>query len=234
MAWQLHVHDDADALAEACAGALASAAAEAIGLHGQAQMALAGGRTPLPALVRWAQRANVDARVAITLTDERWVPATHANCNLSRLQSCFPGDAGPRWRPLVPAEPGPEPGLATARATLALMAAPFDLVLLGMGEDGHTASLFPTDPNLAAAMDPASLADAVVGRPQPLPPEAPHPRISLTLARLLRSHRRVLLVTGERKRALLETLMQAPDPLRWPISAMLHAPGPPLEIHWSP
>ncbi len=234
MAWQLHLHDTSDALALACAATLAAATADAIRLRGQVQMALAGGRTPMPALMRWAQLANVDARVAITLTDERWVPATHANCNLSRLQACFAGNVGPRWRPLVPADPGPEPNLATARDTLALMAAPFDLVLLGMGDDGHTASLFPTDPNLAAAMDPASLADAVIGRPQPLPPEAPHPRISLTLARLLRSHRRVLLVTGARKRELLETLMQAPDPMRWPVSALLHAPGPPLEIHWSP
>lgn len=234
MAWLNVCHDTPEALAQACADALQAAATEAVKARGQAQFALAGGRTPLPALRRWAAQASIDARIAITLTDERWVPADHPACNLSRLQACFSAGTGPRWRPLVPAQPGTEPDLATARDSLGLLAAPWDLVLLGMGEDGHIASLFPNDPNLAGAMDPANLSDAVVARPRPLPPEVPYPRISQTLARLLRSRRRLLLVTGDSKRALIERAQAAPDPLRWPVSALLHAPGPAVEIHWSP
>ncbi|MFY2762748.1 6-phosphogluconolactonase [Arenimonas sp. MALMAid1274] len=234
MPWTRLDHPDAETLAQACAQSLADSTRDAIRARGQAQLAIAGGRTPLATLRRWAETSPVDARVAITLTDERWVPAGHADSNLARLQACFPGDSGPRWRPLVPAEAGPVPSLATARDTLALMAAPWDVVLLGMGEDGHIASLFPTDPQLAAAMDPSSLADAAIALPQPLPPEAPHARITQTLPRLLRSHRRLLLVTGGKKRDLLGQAQQRPDPQRWPVSALLHAPGPPVEIHWSP
>ena len=231
MAWTTHLHADADALADACARALQDAADAALKARGEARLAIAGGRTPLPALRLWAHRAQVDARVAITLTDERWVPADHPDANLARLQSCFTGTVGPTWRPLVPAVPGAEPTLDAAHASLAAMPGEFDLVLLGMGEDGHIASLFPTDPDLAAAM--ASMDDAVIGRPTPPPADAPHSRISLTLARLLRSRRRLLLVTGERKRALLEQVQRTPDSLQWPVSALLHAPGPPVEIHWS-
>ena len=234
MAWLEAVHDDADALAGACADILPSNVAAAVKARGDASLEIAGGLTPLPALARWAETADLDARVAIIPTDERWVPADHPDGNLMRLQACFPGPDGPRWRPLVPADPGAEPRLDTARDSLALMAAPFDLVLLGMGEDGHFASLFPTDSAVAASLDPSSLTEVVVGRPEPLPADAPHPRISLTLSRLLRSHRRLLLVTGARKRELIERIQRQPDPRRWPVSALLHADGPPVEIHWSP
>lgn len=229
-----HEHEDAGALANACAAALRDAADRAVRERGQAQFALAGGRTPLPAYRRWASETHPDARIAIAPTDERWVPATHPASNLSQLQACFPGEVGPRWGALVPAAPGPTPDLAQAQRSLALLEAPWDLVLLGMGEDGHFASLFPGDPALAAALDPQGRADAVVGRPDPLPPEAPYARVSLSLARLLRSRRLLLVLTGEHKRALVERAQRQSDPARWPVSALLHADGAAVEIHWSP
>lgn len=232
MAWTQHAHADAEALADACASVLYEATAAALQARGRAQLAIAGGRTPLPALRRWSQRGACDARVAITLTDERWVPAAHPDANLARLQACFPAGAGPTWRPLVPAAPDVVPSLHAAHASLAMMPGNFDLVLLGMGEDGHIASLFPTDPDLAEAL--ASIDDALIGHPTPPPADAPHARITLSLSRLLRSRRRLLLVTGQAKRALLEQAQRGPDALRWPVSALLHSPGPPVEIHWSP
>lgn len=234
MAWSTVEHADADALAGALADVLSEATTTAIRSRGQAQLALAGGRTPLPAYRRWAAASAPDARVAIAPTDERWVPATHAANNLAQLQACFPGEVGPRWGPLVPPVPGPVPNLEQARESLALLDAPWDLVLLGMGEDGHFASLFPGDPDLAASLDPGNRADAVIGRPDPLPPEAPYARISLSLARLLRTRRLLLVVTGARKRELLAQAQRAPEPQRWPIGALLHAPGAAVQIHWSP
>lgn len=233
MAWQLHEHADGTALAAACADILRETTGLALRQRGQARLALAGGRTPFPAYRRWADGITADARIAIAPTDERWVAADHPHNNLSQLQACFPGDAQPRWLALAPARPGPEPDLAQARQSLSTLDGSWDLVLLGMGEDGHFASLFPGDPGLAAALDPTAPADAVIGRPEPLPPEAPHPRISLTLGNLLRSRRLLLVVSGTRKQELLARAQRHPDAARWPVSALLHA-GATIEIHWSP
>lgn len=229
--WQEHAHGDA--LAAACARILHDATTAALRDRGEAKLALAGGRTPFPAYRQWAAGMAVDERIAIAPTDERWVPADHPHNNLTQLRACFPEEAQPRWLPLVPTGTGTEPDLAQAQRSLAAVAGDWDLVLLGMGEDGHFASLFPGDPGLAAALDPAATADIVVGHPDPLPPDAPHPRISLTLARLRRSRRLLLVVSGTRKRELLEHVRQHPDPSRWPVSALLRGGALP-EIHWSP
>lgn len=233
MAWRLHEHADGTALAATCAQILREATDTALRRRGQARLALAGGRTPLPAYRQWADGMAADERIAIAPTDERWVPADHPHNNLSQLQACFVGDAQPRWLPLVPARPGSGPALAQARQSLSAVDGSWDLVLLGMGEDGHFASLFPGDPGLAAALDPDAAPDAVIGRPDPLPSEAPHPRISLNLASLLQSRRLLLVVTGARKHDLLARAQQHPDPDHWPVSALLHGAAT-LEIHWSP
>ncbi|WP_146908029.1 6-phosphogluconolactonase [Arenimonas daejeonensis] len=233
MPWRLHEHADGNALAAACVDILRETAGTALRERGQAQLALAGGRTPLPAYRRWAEGMPADTRIAIAPTDERWVAADHPHNNLSQLQACFAGETQPRWLPLVPERPGAEPDLAQARRSLSTLGGGWDLVLLGMGEDGHFASLFPGDPGLAAALDPDAAADAVIGRPDPLPPEAPHPRISLNLANLLHSRRLLLVVSGARKHELLARVQPHPDPSRWPVSALLHSRAT-VEIHWSP
>ena len=233
MSWRLHEHTDGNALAAACVGILRETTDAALQARGQARLALAGGRTPLPAYRQWADTIKADERIAIAPTDERWVPADHPHNNLSQLQACFRNDVQPRWLPLVPSRPAAEPDLAQARESLSTAGGRWDLVLLGMGEDGHFASLFPGDPGLAAALDPSAAADAVIGRPHPLPPEAPHARISLNLACLLHSRRLLLVVSGTRKQELLARVQRQPDPARWPVSALLHS-GATVEIHWSP
>ena len=131
-----------------------------------------------------------------------------------------------------------EASLAHARALLAANPQPFDAVLLGMGMgmgmggDGHFASLFPGAANLDEGFDPAL--DACRIDPVPLPPEAPYPRISLTLPRLLRTRTLLLAVTGAGKRAVLEEAMAGADPRCLPVAALLHAPGAQLHVHWSP
>ena len=92
-----------------------------------------------------------------------------------------------------------------------------------MGEDAHTASLFPGARGLSAAMAPASREDAFLLHPEPLPPEAPYPRITLGLARLLRTRSIHLIVTGQRKREVLREAMAGDDVLRHPIAAVLRA-----------
>jgi len=98
----------------------------------------------------------------------------------------------------------------------------------------HTASLFPGTRNIEAAMNPASRADACRIDPEPLPAEAPFPRITLTLQRLLRARSVHLLVTGMEKRAVLRHAQAVNDPQQHPVAALLHAPDVVTHIYWSP
>ena len=122
--------------------------------------------------------------------------------------------------------------LAQARSLLATHPQPFDAVLLGMGADGHFASLFPGAANLADGLALDSGADAIATLPDPLPPEAPFARISLTLPRLLRARAVHLVASGHDKRAILRRAQQEPQ-APYPVATLLHAPAS-IHIHWSP
>jgi 6-phosphogluconolactonase len=150
------------------------------------------------------------------------------------MQDAFAGADGIRWLALVPESPRGPPDATFANRALADLPDAFDATLLGMGTDGHFGSLFPGSPNLAHALDPANREPAAAILPDPVPAAGPHPRVSLTLARMLHSRRVLLAITGRDKRAVVERAQRAPDPLHRPVGALLHAPGARVEIHWSP
>lgn len=231
----LHEHRSVDALSEALAQRLEALVVDAVTARGTALLALAGGRTPLPAYRRLAARALPWSQVRLLATDERWVGRGDQARNEDELRRAFGSAHGLQILPLVPQEVDAPPFLDTALASLdPLHAYAFDVVLLGMGADAHTASLFPHAAGLAAALDPQASADACVIHPEPLPPEAPYPRISLTARRLLSTRALLLAVTGEAKRAVLEQARQSGTPLQHPVSVFLQQYRLPAEIHWSP
>ena len=166
-------------------------------------------------------------------TDERCVPHDHPACNLREMRNAFAAANGARFVPLTVEDGDPGQSEAHARAMLLQYADDFDAVVLGMGNDAHTASLFPGASNLAAALEPAKADGACRIDPVPLPPEAPFPRITLTAARLLRARHLDLALTGEAKHAVLRQAQASRDTLRHPIGAILHAPGAGVHIHWS-
>lgn len=234
MAWELHAYDDADALSRALAEALSNSAREALESRGGALLSLAGGRTPLPAYRALAALPLDWSRVVLMPGDDRCVPHSHAASNVRELRAAFAGADGATVEAVTTADGDPDASEAHAREMLARHPQPFDAVVLGMGADAHTASLFPNASRLAEALDPASPLEALRIDPDPLPPEAPFPRISLTAARLLRARALHLVVTGAAKRAVLEQAFASPDPLARPVSAILHAPGACVHVHWSP
>ena len=211
-----------DTAAEAAAFAIGRRLADGLKTHGRASLVATGGRSPGPVFDHLRGQPHIDwARVVVTLSDERCVadgdPASNARAVRERL---LQGEAAKaHFLPLWPAPP---------RAALEAIA-PFDAVMLGMGEDGHIASLIPGDPGLAAAMDPAS-ARQTVSVPKGLgnPPVA---RISLTFAALLQSRAIFLLIAGEAKREVIARAQTGAD---LPVAALISQARVPVRILWSP
>ena len=225
-------HADFEALCETLAPCIAERVRKAIAERGAASLALAGGSTPFPLYRRLAGEALDWPRVTLVPGDERWVASDHVACNLRAIREAF-DRVNPRFGALVPDSPGPEPSLDTAKSTLAAIPTPFDACVLGMGGDGHFASLFPGAAGLDAALEPDGSASLVLVTPDPMPEDAPFQRVSMTLPAIAASGYVALVLRGERKREVLETA-RGGDARRYPVAALLAQHCIELEIHWSP
>ena len=225
---------DAEGLARALAVRLGEQIDRALAERGRAVLALAGGRTPFPAYRLLAGQPRDWSKVFLVPTDERWVDLDHAHRNEAEMRRAFGSAPAVQIVPLVPERAAGRPDAVLANQQLAALDAPFDAVLLGMGGDAHTASLFPHSPGLSEALDPLAAQSAFVVTPEPLPPEAPHARITLGLARIKRSHARLLAISGESKRAGWRQVLDAEPAAERPIGLFLHDPGAPATVYWSP
>jgi len=217
----------AEELGPALAAQVAEDLIAAIDARGRAGLAVPGGTTPV-FFLKALGRVDLDwERVAVTLTDERWVPVSDARSNQRTLsETLFAGRAAAaRFAPLYGATAEPAQSISAIRTGLEQVALPLDVCVLGMGEDGHTASLFPGSPQLAEALSPdAPLAMTVTA------PGAAEPRVTLTLPVLAAAPKLYLLIKGAEKRAALERAMGA-DPMRAPVRAVLEAARDPVVFH---
>lgn len=208
MALVLNRYADSDTLEAALADAIVASLRDGIALRGRASMVLSGGRTPRGLFSRLAAIRLDWERVSVTLADDRWVPADHPDSNEMTVRKVLlQGEAAAaRFIPLVNSAPDPWTGLNTTHDALAQLPRPFDVVLLGMGEDGHTASLFPMADRLPTPSG-ASMPDCVGVRPA----KAPHDRISLTPEALLDTRLLAVHFTGGSKWSVLcEALKPGP------------------------
>lgn len=229
MTARLRVFRDAQDLAETLADETAALLTAAIAVRGRATMALPGGRTPSPFLTALGRRAVDWGRVTATLVDDRWLPPDSPESNAATLRATLLAAAPAiRFIPLYTGAATPEEGEAACAEALRALDGPFDLMVTGMGEDGHVASLFPDAPGLAAAWE--GPAPCRVMRS----PTAPHPRMTLTLPRLLDSRRIVVLITGGAKRAVLEQARAAGPEDAMPVRALLRRGGADTMVCWAP
>lgn len=220
--------------AQEVALALSEAVADRLGLCLEqapgASLVVSGGSTPVPFFRALSVRDLDWHRVAVLLADERWVDEADPASNTRLVkESLLQGQAAAaRFLSLKQPGSGPEEGLAAVRQELAGLSLPVDVLVLGMGNDGHTASLFPDAPELAAAMDPEGR--EVVAAMTPAFQD--HRRITLTLPVLGHARYTFLHLKGADK---LETLRRAlihpGDVMAMPIRAFLK-PG--LQVFWSP
>ena len=221
---------DIETLSRELATLIAGSLAAAISARGLASLVVSGGRSPVR-LFKILRTQPLDwDRVCIALADERWVSPEDPASNERLVRDFLLKDhaASARFLGLKNGAPTPDLGAVSAWETFARVPRPFDAVILGMGDDGHTASLFPGSPNLPSALNAAA---GCVGMWSPV---APHPRLSLNLTALLDSRRIAVLITGESK---WHTYAAAcgPGPVEdMPVRAVLRQSRTPVDVLWSP
>lgn len=229
----LHEFADAETLARALAHDVAARLRDAIAARGHASLAVSGGNTPKRFLQTLAQQELDWPRVTVTLVDERWVDETSPRSNAALVKATLLQGAAAQARfvPLQRNSAEPETALADVRRDLEPLL-PLDVVVLGMGDDGHTASFFPGADRLAQALNPVASASVL-----PLRAEAAgEARISLTLPPLLAAGWRALHIEGAGKRKVLDAVLDGAlvNGQRAPVAHVIgHAPVP-LPVYWAP
>ena len=222
----LHRFTSQHACNTALAAALLGSIEQVLTQQAAASVLLPGGSTPAGLLQCLQQLPVPWSQLFVSATDERWVALDAAHSNTQMLRLALPDAQLLDPRLATTAQASSEAWGQTLHART-----PFAASLLGMGDDGHIASLFPNMPNLAEGLDVSSVAGALVG----LAPSEPKVRLSLNLAMLCASQWLGVLVFGESKRQIVERVL-ANDPTTHalPIYHLLwHAPLP-VQIYWAP
>lgn len=221
MAFDWTPFDGAQAAAESLAAAVARDLRGVLANRPRARLAVSGGRSPI-AFFQALSGEELDwARVDISLVDERIVPVGHADSNTALVRGYLLQNraASAVWQPLID-EAADECRLQHTADAVAFALRHYarpDVAVLGMGGDGHTASLFPQAPQLAEAL---SAAAAPLLHTTPL--TAPHERISMALREILAVPHLYLAIGGAEKKAVFQQAAAAPD-RALPISLILHS-----------
>jgi 6-phosphogluconolactonase len=227
--WRLF--EDKAAMARQVADDVQSIIGSAVGARGSAVIALPGGRTPVPIFEELAGRKIDWPSVTLLPTDDRLVPIDDPLSNAGLIRSHFAG-TGARLLTLFDGSAGVGEAGRLADRKLRALPWPLDLVWLGMGEDGHTASILP-GPDFDEASDGLAGRRACGVTPNPLPPEAPVARVTLTRSALVATRALMLTITGEKKRAVAEQAIEEGLSSNLAIGRVLASAHVPAQIYWS-
>ena len=225
-------YDSIDEMAAAVAGDIGFIVESAIDARGAALLALPGGNTPKPIYQKLAAAKLEWKRVTIIPGDERLVPMQSELSNVRAIAQAFL-PTGARVIPITGDIADYHLAGNSADARLQDVKWPPDLVWLGMGEDGHTASIFP-GPDLDDALNAPKTRRAVGVMPDPMPADAPVARVTLTRAAILSARTILIAITGQPKRDLLEQAIKDGHSSKLPIGRVLAECDQPIDIHWAP
>lgn len=228
----LHEFRNDDQWSWAAAVAIAAALRRDLLERPRARLLVSGGNTPAPVFRALSQAPLKWDRVDIALVDERWLlPGDpDSNAHLVREHLLRGNASAARFEPLTRAGRSIEAAVADANLHASQ---PAGTALLGMGSDGHVASLFPRMRGLRDALDSPCAYVAVDAAGNPGAGSWPR-RISLTPAGLAPAHTRILLLRGHDKREVFQRALDGSDPLEMPVRIAFQVPGAQLQVYWSP
>ncbi|QFU22675.1 6-phosphogluconolactonase [Shewanella eurypsychrophilus] len=221
--------DDKASLENQLADRIAKQLQEAVDTRGKASFIVSGGSTPVK-LFQILSKKNVEwSDVYITLADERWVDAESDDSNerLVRTHLLQNKAVNAKFRGLKNMFSSPEEGCSMAIEQLANFPRPFDVVVLGMGNDGHTCSWFPCSKEIDEALSTDKLCVAVT------PGTAPNSRLSLSKTAILASRQIYLHIVGEQKLTVYRQALENEDANSMPIRAVLGQHKTPVDVYWS-
>lgn len=203
---------------------------EAIAARGKATLVVSGGTTPVGFFKLLSKQVLDWKRVIVTLADERWVDADHDASNewFVGKNLLINNASKASFIPLITGHVSPYDAEQALNSLLDKIGT-IDVLVLGMGVDGHTASLFPNTLSLKEGIN-INSKQSFIGV---MPLVAPHQRISMTLARLLNSRKIIFHITGVEKRVVFEKACAEFNPQILPISALLHQAITPVALYWS-
>jgi 6-phosphogluconolactonase len=223
---------DGAAQAAQLAEAIAVELKAALARRAAASLVVSGGRTPAAMFAQLARQPLDWARVQITLADERWVGADDPASNEALVRDTLLRElaSGAQLIGMKNDAPTPAAGAADSWRSIKAMPQPFDVIVLGMGDDGHTASLFPGSAGLVAALD-TTAAPACVAMQAPA---APHARLSLNLAALVHARRICIQISGAHKWQVYQRALAAGPIEELPVRAILRQRAVPVDVYWCP
>ncbi|MDK1378043.1 MULTISPECIES: 6-phosphogluconolactonase [unclassified Sinorhizobium] len=232
MSTTLHTFETGTALAEGLADAVSAKLAAAIEARGAASIAVSGGSTPKAFFQALSQRELDWTKVTVTLVDERFVPPENERSNHGLVAANLLQNKAKaaKFLPLYHAAATAEDAAVKASRAAAAVGAPFDVVVLGMGTDGHTASFFPGGTRLKEAIDPATPRGVITMEAD----GAGEPRLTFTFSSLDDAGLLVLHIEGDGKKEVLARAEAPGDEAEMPIRAMLRRATSPLQIYWAP
>lgn len=232
MAYHFNTFDNGAALAQALAEKVAEALGNAIAARGEALLAVSGGSTPKAFFKALSVKSLDWAKVKITLVDERFVPETSDRSNHKLVaDSLLQNEAAKaKFIPLYHALADVEDAAFAATSDAKRLPRPFDVVILGMGGDGHTASFFPGGNHLEMALNPRSPRSVVTMEAQ----DAGEPRLTFTFSALQDARLLVLHIEGAAKKPVIDRALAEGKDSALPIARVIANAASDTEIYWAP
>lgn len=227
-----HTFADDASLSKTFAEIVAANLRAGIDARGEALIGVSGGTTPRKFLSTLSEQKLDWSRVTVTLCDDRWVPPSNDRSNEHLLRETLLRNeaASAKFVPLYVDSAEPQTVLPQVTANVAKLNFPFDVIVLGMGSDGHTASLFPGGDHLTDALRTNDSVRILSMRA----PDAPEPRVTLTLSALTSTRAMYLHIEGAKKKAVFDRVMSAPANERAPIRIVLESSPVTAGVFWCP